>query len=207
MISMDVKLEILVGSSACQKVPIAGPTFLIGRADECQLRPKSAHISRRHCEIAQQDSRAVIRDLNSRTGTWINDVRIPVDRAVELKSGDKIKVGPLEFAVHLTHSLGGKKKPKVESVEEAAVRTAQATVTDAQVDVTQWLMPDDVDLSLGDTLEESPGARTIVSAADFMTPPATNAADEAADKKGDGEPKIDPRIAATEALKRHLRRG
>lgn len=200
---MDVKLEILVGSSSGQKVPIAGPTFLIGRADECQLRPKSAHISRRHCEIAQQDSRAVIRDLNSRTGTWINGVRIPVDRAVELKSGDKIKIGPLEFAVHLTHSLGGKKKPKVESLEEAAVRTAQATSADAQVDVSQWLMPDEVDLSLGDTLEESAGARTIVSAADFMTPPT----EEVADKKGDGEPKIDPRIAATEALKRHLRRG
>jgi len=206
---MDVKLEILVGGSAGQKINVPGPTYVIGRADECNLRPKSAHISRRHCEITVQDSRVMARDLNSRTGTWINGVRIPTDRAVELQTGDKLKIGPLEFAVHLTHSLGGKKRPKVETLEEAASRTAQATKTDAHLDdVSQWLMPDEVDLSLGDTLEESPGARTIMSAADFMSPPTLPTAEEAAAAAAaEGEPKIDPRTAATEALKRHLRRG
>lgn len=199
---MDVKLKILVGSSAGQEIPVKDPIYLIGRADECQLRPKSAHISRRHCEIAQQDARTTVRDLNSRTGTWVNGVRIPVDRRVELNTGDQLKIGPLEFEVLVAHSLGGKKKPKVESLEEAASRTAQAAPADAQLDVAQWLMPDEIDISLGDTLEESPGARTIVSAADFMTPPTPEAKPEP-----ESESKIDPRIAATEALKRHLRRG
>lgn len=199
---MDVKLKILVGSSAGQEIPVKDATYLIGRSDECQLRPKSAHISRRHCEITQQDARASVRDLNSRTGTWVNGVRIPVDRRVELHTGDQLKIGPLEFEVLVAHSLGGKKKSKVESLEEAASRTAQSAPADAQLDIAQWLMPDEIDMSLGDTLEESPGARTIVSAADFMTPPAPDAKPEA-----EAEGKVDPRIAATEALKRHLRRG
>lgn len=199
---MDVKLRILVGNSAGQEIPIKEPIYLIGRADECQLRPKSAHISRRHCEILQQDARATVRDLNSRTGTWVNGIRIPIDHKVELRTGDQLKIGPLEFELQVTHSLGGKKKPKVESLEEAASRTAQSAPADGQLDVSQWLMPDDVDLSLGDTMEESPGARTIVSAADFMAPPPPPEKPES-----ETETKIDPRIAATEALKRHLRRG
>ncbi|MCE9603804.1 MAG: FHA domain-containing protein [Planctomycetia bacterium] len=205
---MDVKLQILVGGSAGQKLSVAAPLFLIGRADECNLRPKSAHISRRHCEISQADSRATVRDLNSRTGTWVNGIRIPTDRAVELQTGDRLKIGPLEFEVQLTHSLGGKKKPKVDSIEEAASRTAQATRTDVHHDdVSQWLLPDDVDLSLGDTQEESPGARTIVSAADFMSLGDTTTTGKTEEQAADSPGRIDPRTAATEALKRHLRRG
>jgi len=199
---MDVKLKILVGNSAGHEIPIKESAYRIGRADECQLRPKSAHISRRHCEITQQDARVAVRDLNSRTGTWVNGVRIPVDTKVELNTGDQLKIGPLEFEVQLAHSLGGKKKPKVESLEEATSRTAQAAPADAQLDVAQWLMPDEVDLSLGDTMEESPGARTIVSAADFMAPPPSPEKSEA-----EVDTRIDPRTAASEALKRHLRRG
>src|SRR5690242_5926720 len=108
---MEVRLKVNVGRSAGQEIAVPGPSFLIGRSDECQLRPKSEFISRRHCEIVLEESRAVIRDLASRTGTFVNGTKIPPQRNVELQSGDTVKIGPLEFDVLVKHGLARKKKP------------------------------------------------------------------------------------------------
>ncbi|MGC3968205.1 MAG: FHA domain-containing protein [Pirellulales bacterium] len=117
---MQVKLRVLVGGNPGQKLVIAGPVFTIGRDPLCDLRPKSGYISRRHCEISQDKGVAFVRDLRSRTGTWINGIRIPAERAVEVQTGDHLKLGPLEFEVLVRHGLGGQKKSKVETIDEAA---------------------------------------------------------------------------------------
>ena len=44
-------MTVAKGKSAGKKIPIPIPVFLIGRSDECHLRPKSDAISRRHCEL------------------------------------------------------------------------------------------------------------------------------------------------------------
>ncbi|MGO9107920.1 MAG: FHA domain-containing protein [Thermoguttaceae bacterium] len=135
---MDVKLVVLGGKHPGQEIAVHGPEFLVGRAPECKLRPNSDMVSRRHCVIAIAEGRATIRDLGSRNGTIVNNQKIAGEH--ELRTGDKIKVGPLEFEVHLSTSISGKKKPKIHNVQEAAARTVEASkYRDNERDISDWL--------------------------------------------------------------------
>lgn len=71
--------------------------FLIGRLSRCHLRSLDRRISRLHCLVTLEDSRAYLRDLGSTTGTLLNDERI--DQEVELHHGDRIQIGSLRFEV------------------------------------------------------------------------------------------------------------
>ena len=82
------------------------------------------------------------RDMGSSNGTYVNDEK--VDDEKELKNGDRLKVGPLEFEVQLAVQVGKKKRPKVRNVQEAAERTVEAAGDDA-FDVAAWLEDEDED--------------------------------------------------------------
>jgi pSer/pThr/pTyr-binding forkhead associated (FHA) protein len=118
---MQVKLIVAHGKNAGQEIPVPGPKFFIGRADDCDLRPQSDLISRHHCALLVEDGYVAVRDFGSKNGTFVNDDRVKPD--AELKSGDHLKVGTLEFEVQFTVEVAGKKLPKVQSVQEAVVRT------------------------------------------------------------------------------------
>ena len=133
---MEVRLKVLVGTSAGQELKLPAPKFLIGRSEDCHLRPKSDLISRHHCVLLLDNGTLVVRDLGSRNGTFVNDERVSPER--ELNSGDRLKIGPLEFEVKLIETASSKKLPRVTSVKEAASRTATGTKQD-DVDVSQWL--------------------------------------------------------------------
>ena len=78
-------------------VHLAGKSsFTIGRAAEASLCIPDAKISRIHAEIRFWDNDFVIKDLKSRNGTYVNDTRIDV---AMLQSGDKVRIGPIEFLV------------------------------------------------------------------------------------------------------------
>src|SRR5687768_1475274 len=83
---VEVKLKVQAGSNAGKEIPVPMARFLIGRSDECQLRPKSDAISRNHCSILINGEDVSVRDLNSRNGTFINDERVSGDSL--LKNGD-----------------------------------------------------------------------------------------------------------------------
>ncbi len=133
---MDVKLVCLNGKHPGQTIPVRGPKFFVGRAEDCQLRPGSQEVSRHHAVILVEEGFIAVRDFGSRNGTFVNEE--PVHGERELKSGDRLRIGPLEFEVQLTVAVGGKKKPKVASVREAAARTASPTTQTGDVDISQW---------------------------------------------------------------------
>jgi pSer/pThr/pTyr-binding forkhead associated (FHA) protein len=122
---MRVKLKVLVGSGAGKEIPVPVSRFLIGRADDCHMRPKSDAISRNHCAILVKEDGVVIRDLNSRNGTFVNGERIQGD--CELKAGDKIGIGKLEFEAVIKESKksSGDQKPD-EKGEAKAQRKSEA---------------------------------------------------------------------------------
>lgn len=132
---MIVKLKVTHGPSAGKEIKIPRAQFLIGRGDECSLRPKSDAVSRKHCLLLVETSQVLLRDLGSKNGTYVNGDRVQGDRV--LKPGDHLKVGPLEFDVLIDYGLGGDKLPKVGSVAEAAARTFDSSASDA--DVSSWL--------------------------------------------------------------------
>lgn len=198
---MELSLTVVGGKSAGTVIPVAGPKFLIGRADECQLRPKSETVSRRHTLLTLSDEKALACDLGSRTGTFVNGQLLPAQRPVELHHGDVLRIGPVEFTVGIKYTLARQKKPPVESLEEAAARQA---VSAEDVDVTQWLQPEEQDVSLGETIDEAP-RRTVVSAADLLGHKSKSSDDKKSDQPPAGDEPA-PNRAAEDMLKNYLRR-
>src|SRR6266498_3910072 len=100
-----MKLSLVVvnaGKAAGQVIPIQLAQFVIGRDPQCNLRPASALISKRHCAVLIKNETAFLRDFDSTNGTSVNDV--PLKGEIEIKDGDSLKIGPLEFRVVLEAS-------------------------------------------------------------------------------------------------------
>lgn len=132
---MRVKLRVLKGAQAGREVAISVSKFLIGRGEECHLRPRSDAISRQHCVILVQDGQVVVRDLGSKNGSYVNGQRVEGEQVV--RPGDEFQVGPLHFEIAIEQTLGGAKRPAPRGVKEVASRTAASPVDD--LDVASWL--------------------------------------------------------------------
>ena len=139
---MDIQLVVASGSRAGQVVPITGQRFVIGRADDCNLKPRSELISRYHCEIFHKDGNIFVRDMGSKNGVFLNDNRITETH--ELKNGDKLAVGPLEFFAHIAIDTKPQKAAKVRSVSDAVARTVAIQTEQAQKNpedsIADWLL-------------------------------------------------------------------
>jgi pSer/pThr/pTyr-binding forkhead associated (FHA) protein len=133
---MDMKLKVLEGKNAGLQIAVKAKKFLIGRAEDCHLRPGSELISRHHCAILVDDGYIGVRDFGSKNGTYVNDERVIGER--ELKAGDRLTVGNLRFEVHVAHNIGAPKQPPVENVKQAVERTATNAAKDS-FDVNDWL--------------------------------------------------------------------
>lgn len=95
---MKVSLMVLTeGKASGKAIPITLSQFLIGRDPQCQLRPASAVISKRHCAILIKNGTVLVRDFDSTNGTFVNDE--PVKGQREVHQGDQLRVGPLTFQV------------------------------------------------------------------------------------------------------------
>jgi len=136
---MDMKLKVLEGKNAGKEIPVKTTKFLIGRAEDCHLRPGSELISRHHCAILIDEGYIGVRDFGSKNGTFVNDERVVGER--ELKAGDRLTVGQLQFEVHVAHNIGAKKQPPVHDVKEAVARTASNAAKDP-LDISSWLETD-----------------------------------------------------------------
>ncbi|MGO8751138.1 MAG: FHA domain-containing protein [Thermoguttaceae bacterium] len=184
---MEVKLIVASGNIQGQEVQVTGPRFFIGRAEDCHLRPRSDLISRHHCAILVDEDFVAVRDFGSKNGTYVNNQRVTGE--TELKAGDRLRVGAIDFevlisaeaaahkdapaaskkaagekpagekpaaaekaaaaiaesvvektsAIETKVGLGGPKKPKVQSVQEAAKRTVQSAGSSKDDDVSAWL--------------------------------------------------------------------
>ena len=85
---MRVALRVSAGRNAGKEISINDRRFLIGRADDCQLRANSSQVSRYHCALLVEDDGVWVRDYGSRNGTFVGGVRIPERR--RLSNGDQL---------------------------------------------------------------------------------------------------------------------
>jgi phosphoserine phosphatase RsbU/P len=85
----DARLEV-TDALGRRIVPIAKGQFEIGRRETNDLRLAGSEVSRDHAEIALQDNHFVLRDRNSRYGTYVNGEQV-AERT--LAHGDRIRLG------------------------------------------------------------------------------------------------------------------
>src|SRR5262249_57216804 len=96
---MKLSLVVAQGVHSGKVIPVTAAEFIIGRDPQCQLRPASPAISKQHCALSIRGGKAYIRDCGSTNGTFINGEQVAGER--EVKSGDRLKGGPLEFDLRL----------------------------------------------------------------------------------------------------------
>lgn len=90
---MEVKLVVIEGDSPVEEFPIVLPS-IIGRGREADVTLRHPLISRKHCELIEQDGRLKVRDLESLNGTFVDHNNI--DEAI-VPSGSLLTVGGFTF--------------------------------------------------------------------------------------------------------------
>jgi predicted component of type VI protein secretion system len=194
-----MKLSLVVvnaGKASGQTIPIKTPQFVIGRDPDCNLRPASAMISKKHCAFVVKGGKVSLHDFDSTNGTFLNDESVKGE--VALKNDDVVKVGPLTFKIVIEGSPTKPTplpKPQNQSTEEDDAAALLLSLEDGTI------------APLTDSGEaEVPGGSTVMDMPSF-TPPGEQPAAKAEEKKKDEKPKHDSASSAAAALYDKLRKG
>jgi hypothetical protein len=86
----ELSLEIVEGAGAGRMVALAGPVT-VGRAGDANLVLADELVSRHHAQITPRGSGAVVEDLGSRNGTFVNGEA--VHGPAYLTPGDQLQLG------------------------------------------------------------------------------------------------------------------
>jgi pSer/pThr/pTyr-binding forkhead associated (FHA) protein len=190
-----MKLSLVVttaGKAQGQVIPVKLTQFVIGRDPQCNLRPASALISKRHCAILIKNGQVFVRDFDSTNGTFVNDQQISGE--VPIKHDDALKVGPLEFKVQIEGQPSvSKPTPPPKAAGNADDEAAAAMLLALQEGV------GDDPASAADS--EVPSGSTVF---DMPNPVAAAEAPSDAGERGDKKPepkKADAKAQAVSAAK------
>lgn len=91
-----LSLQVMDGGDPPKSVSVNSLPAIVGRNPCADVSLHDRWVSRVHCELRQVEDRIVVRDLESRHGTFVN--RNPV-RECALSAGDEIVVGTSQLAV------------------------------------------------------------------------------------------------------------
>ena len=111
---------------ATPAMPHASRTLTVGRSRQCDVSvPTDLQMSRRHARVSLTPMGAIISDLGSHNGVWVNGKR---QRSAKLESGDHVQLGQSRFVyrngnIHPTNSELGQLE-----VRSISVNTKELTL-------------------------------------------------------------------------------
>ncbi|MEM1226633.1 MAG: FHA domain-containing protein [Planctomycetota bacterium] len=179
MTALTAQLVLASGSRAGMVAAIHPGYYLIGRCKECQIRPKSRSVSRRHCLLHWDGRSFLVLDLGSTSGTRVGGEKITPRNWVAIPIGSELRCGKIAFRVD---SSGGNDRfpPSDESdLGLTADRSNlpdlehMASVATEEVDA-DWMAStsvDHLDDDTGDSISDAFGSASPDSNA--PTPPTT----------------------------------
>jgi DNA-binding NtrC family response regulator len=100
-------LTVIEGPDAGTSVAVSAPS-LVGTSEVCELRLTDRTVSRRHLRVEPGAVGLVIRDQDSRNGTWLGDVRV---ERVELPLGRELRIGGTRLRVDATQEHEPPREP------------------------------------------------------------------------------------------------
>jgi pSer/pThr/pTyr-binding forkhead associated (FHA) protein len=125
---MELRLIIL---SQCEwqgkAVSVRRFPFLIGQGPNCQFRVTSTQVAPQHCVLVHRSGRFWVRDLESGGRTFLNGWRVTGKK--ELKHGDRLRLGPLEFGIRLVQPLSPDNAKELENLLRPARLQQRQTLT------------------------------------------------------------------------------
>jgi pSer/pThr/pTyr-binding forkhead associated (FHA) protein len=94
---LQASLKVIGGKNDGKVIEFKSRKFLVGREQDCHLRPNSDLVSRHHCVFTLDDYTLRLRDLGSTNGTLVNGRRIRGETV--LTPGDVVRIGKLDLEV------------------------------------------------------------------------------------------------------------
>src|SRR3954470_15493221 len=88
--TMFPRLVAISGPLKGQCFPLGAFTLIIGRGRSCDIRLDDPLVSTKHCGLAHEGERPMLWDIQSATGTFVNDFCFP---GKTLLPGDRLRVG------------------------------------------------------------------------------------------------------------------
>ncbi|MEY3033233.1 MAG: FHA domain-containing protein [Planctomycetia bacterium] len=88
--------------------------LVIGRGDKATFRIPHGRISRRHCELLEENGTVYVRDLGSTNGTMLKGTMLPSRTKTRVPSGSLLSLGGLIFRVEYQGSVA---QPPVDAAE------------------------------------------------------------------------------------------
>jgi pSer/pThr/pTyr-binding forkhead associated (FHA) protein len=166
-------IRILNGPQAGQVFPLKPGRNTLGRAPSCEVRFNSNSLSREHASIYITDDKAILTDLNSRNGSFLNGVKIQNQK---INLGDKMMFQdiltdliqiPDSFSAH----INGGKSLKTSS-GGAIMPPAPAWAGSAAMRYQQEYSPQNSQLSqVGIAMAQAPGPSAEIPRPDFIGQP------------------------------------
>jgi DNA-binding NtrC family response regulator len=139
--SPGLELVVVAGDAVTLEALPAQGVVTLGRGDECEVRIDNRSVSRRHA-VLHLGPPLRIQDLGSANGTFVRDVRSPIDTAsthplrklsretIEIAVGERVNLGAIQIVVRRTG--GAMQEPAALDgvvVEDPAMRAIYDQVT------------------------------------------------------------------------------
>ena len=154
---MFVRLILAGGLKAGTVAEIKQGYYLIGRHEECQIRPQSDSVSDRHCLLQHEGTSFRVFVLDDQSPTLVNHKQLPPKQWQLLNHGDLLQVGRVPFMVAITARAPSlpARHPVAESNVEGERRVARDTSSRQDAETKPSAEPED-DFAEHDTAEIEP---------------------------------------------------
>jgi adenylate cyclase len=104
-------------------IPLLKTQLLAGRRESCDIVLRFANVSAHHCQLSIEDGYWYVRDLQSRNGVKINDVRIEKDQQRRLDPGDTLAIAKHKYRVEYEPTeLGAVGPPPADNLSQEIMR-------------------------------------------------------------------------------------
>ncbi len=130
---MDAKLVVVGGEARVTEIDLNLPVT-IGRGRSTSIALPHPLVSRKHCEIYEEEGKLVINDLGSLNGTFVGDQRIT--EPTFLMPGELLTVGTVTFRA--VYEIDG----EVPAVEDDTTGTEQVQPSDRTVHIADQTISD-----------------------------------------------------------------
>jgi transcriptional regulator with GAF, ATPase, and Fis domain len=139
---MKPRLVAISGPLSGGVFPLTKDEFTLGRGDLNSLPVKDGAVSRRHCVIRREGDSFTLVDLDSRNGSYLNNVPVQEHK---LKHSDRITIGDSRFIFLISADPGGRPASSGVELDDSSVmgRTVELRPQDAILLHPQMLAAED----------------------------------------------------------------
>jgi hypothetical protein len=124
---MEARLIVIGGNMSKRNIALRLPA-IIGRSPEAKVTINHPMISRRHCEVFENDGLLMVRDLGSLNGTSVDGRRI---KEAPLPPNAEFSIGPLSFRTEYEFQGDPGKLPPVVFAEPTVAVPASSDAPDS----------------------------------------------------------------------------